>query len=488
MKASSILLAVLASALFLTGCSKDNKDDQTKLGLEGERAFLTETQRNTIKVTDLAGNAIVGAEVLIGNAVNDPFADNFVQTNAAGTFTAPTGWTTEQVITISAKGYIRASYFGQIPNGQSFQLRLAPVAAPLELRGKGTGFTLKDGDNVMDFALVMPAVKKRDMLAFNIDMFISPQTDQITVYGNKLNLPSNTSIPKQKENYGMFPVTIDKSLYRLYFDQPANQKIVTIHGQFPFKQVVGELQGGKTFIDVINQFTLKGGSLRNVSVVLPAQTLDVPIGELVFNQPRSFKAPNFAADEFLMAASLTPYADEFYPTDFKNVPPNAAFNLMTGAGSASSLVVALKKKAEQEMVSGKLSAAFIPFDVGAQPTLLPLIASPQVISANEFKVTLPAIPQGFNEVGAYMTFSTVVKTGTGKETKEKVTHLWDVYADSWMNHVSLPKWPGDVVPAGTKRWDVLLMANQAPAPHNPVALTARVFETVTHATHSATDF
>ncbi len=487
MKTSSVLLAILASALFLTGCSKDDKDNQKKADLQGDVSFLTETQRNTITVTNLMGQPIAGAQVLIGNAVNDPFPDNFVQTDAAGTFAAPVGWKAEQAITISAKGYIRASYFGQIPNGQSFQLRAAPAAAPLELRGQASGFTLKDSDNTMDFALVMPAVKKREMLAFNIGMFISPKTDQISVYGQKLNLPSNTSIPKQKESYGLFPVTIDKSLYRLYFDLPGNQKIVTIHGQFPFKQVVGELQGGKNFIDVINYFNLKGGSLRNVSVVLPAQTLDVPIDELTFTQPRALKTPNFAADEFLVAASLSPYMDEYFPTDFKNVAANTSLNLMTAAGSNPSLVIALKKKAESEMVSGKLSAAFVPFTENVQPVLLPLINNPQVVSASEVNVTLPAIPQGFTEVGSYMTLSTVVKTGTGKEMKEEVTPLWEVYADNWMTHLALPKWPSDVTPAGLKRWDVLLMANQAGAP-NPVALSARVFETVTHATHSATDF
>ncbi len=492
MKVSAILAAILASALFLTSCSKDDKDDKKKEGLTAEGSFLTqaltEAQKKTLTVVDPNGLPIAGADVLIGTELDQPFASNFLQTNAAGIFQAPEAWVSNQIITISAKGYVRASFMGQIPAGQTFQLRAVPAATQPELQGKGTGFALKDGDKIMDFALMMPAVRKSEMLTFNLDMFISPKTDRVTVYGKAIDLPSNTSIPKQKENYGIFPVTMDKALYRLYFEQPGAQKVVTIHGQFPFKTVVDELQGGKTFVDVLNYFTFKGGSLKDVQITLPTQTLDLPIGELVFNQPRALKTPAYAADEFILAAAMSPWQDQYFPTDFKNVPSNSTFNLNTAAGDAPYLLVALKKKSEQMMISGKLSAAFVPFDAGVAPTLLPLIASPTVTAYNEFSLVLPVLPQGFAEVGSYMTYSTVEKTGTGAEAKEKVTRLWEVYSDSWMTHVTLPKWPGEVVPTMTKRWDVLLMANQTAQANNPVAISPRVFETVTHATHSATDF
>jgi hypothetical protein len=490
MKRSSILLSILSAAVILTSCSKDEKDDKKKSGLEGQGVYLTQAQRNTLTVTDAAGTALAGAEVLIGSAVDQPFTANFLVTDASGNFTAPDAWTTDQIVTISKPGFIRASYFGQVPNGQTFALRPVPVQPPLELKGKATGFTLRDNDDIMDFALVMPAVQKREMLAFNIDMFISPETDRITVYGKPVDLPSNTSLPKQRERYGIFPVTMDKPLYRLYFEQPGEQKLVTIHGQFPFNKVVKAMQNGKSFIDVINDFTLKGGSLRNIPIVLPTQVLDVPIGEMVFNQPRGFKSPGFAEDEFLLAAALSPWQEQFYPTDFKNVPANTAFNLTTALGDQPQLLLAVKKKAEETKVSGKLSAAFIPFTPGIAPALLPLIETPVVAAYTDFTVALPAMPQGFYEVGAYMTFSTVIKEGedaNGRE-KEKVTKLWEVYSKSWMGQVSLPKWPNETAPAGVKRWDVLLMATQTPPGNNPVDLRSGLFETVTHATHSATDF
>ena len=483
-------MAILSAALLLTSCSKDDKDDKKKQKLDAQGVYLTTEQRKILTVTDQAGNPLSGADVLIGTAVDQPFTANFMQTDASGTFIAPDAWSSEQIVTISKAGFVRASFFGQTPNGQTYQLRPVPVQPQPELKGTATGFNLKDNDDIMDFALVMPAVQKREMLAFNINMFISPETDRITVYGSPVDLPSNTSVPKQKERYGIFPVTMDKGVYRMYFEQPGNQKIVTIHGQFPFNKVVKAMKNGKSFIDVMNDFTLKGGSLRNIVINLPTQNLEVPIGELVFNQPRSFTAPNFAADEFLLAASLSPWDGQYYPTDFKNVPANTAFNLNTALGDQPQLVLAVKKKSEETKVSGKLSAAFVPFAPNAKPSLLPLIESPTVASYTQFTVALPALPQGFYEVGAYMTFSTVVKEGedaNGRE-KEKVTKLWEVYADNWMSQVSLPQWPGETAPAGVKRWDVLLMANQTGPLHNQVAFGSRSFETVTHATHSATDF
>lgn len=483
-------LPLLSMVLNLAACSDKEKDDKKPKLVGAETALKARNLNSSMAVTDLKGNPISGAEVLIGSGVDQPFANNFVTTDSAGHFQAPVDWATAQPITIQAKGFIRTTYFGQVARGQTFKLKAQPVSVPYEQKGIGTGFTTKDLDKNMDFALMIPGIRKEELLAFNIDMFVSPKTDEVMVYGQKMALPSNTSIPKQKENYGIFPVTIDKPTYRMYFEEPGVKRVSAILGTFPFNKTVSEMQKGASFIDLINNFSIKGGSIRDVAITGPSQSLDIPVTDMVFNQMRPFKSPVFNPDEVLIAVALNPNQGEFYPTDFKNVPTNTVQNLATTSGNNDQqLLVALKKKAEDMQVGGaKISAAFIPFEVNVQPTLLPMIENPQVLNLYDLKVQLPALPQGLVEAGSSLTLSTVVKSGTGKDYKEVVTRHWEVYADQWMSQVSLPRWPNDSEPTGLKRWEVLLMSTDTSRSNIPVDLTSRVFETVTHATHSATDF
>jgi hypothetical protein len=485
-------LKLLAIAFLMVGfsaCSEKDKDDPKKESDLVGLGVIARDMSRSIQVTDLKGRPIAGAEVLIGLGVNQPFADNFVTTDVNGVFVAPSDWNSAQPITISAKGFIRTTYFGQVARGQALKMKPQPLATPYELTGVATGFNIKNSDKNMDFALMIPGIRKEELLAFNIDMFVSPKTDEVTVYGQMIQLPSNTSIPKQKENYGIFPVTLEKPLYRMYFQETGLQRVSAILGSFPFNKTVSEMQKGASFIDLINNFSVKGGSVREVNVSAPTQSFDIPVTDMIFNQTRTFKSPAFSDEEVLIAVSLNPNGNEFYPTDFKNVLPSTAQSLVTTATNDQQLLVALKKKSEDMLVSGaKISAALIPFEVDVEPTLLPMIENPQVVNLYELKVQLPQVPAGLVENGAAFILSTVVKTGTGKDYKEVSTRHWEVYSDQWMNSVNLPRWPNDIEPTGIKRWEVLLMSADSARAQNAVDLTSRVFETVTHATHSATDF
>lgn len=489
MKLKLKLLAIAAVIIGLGACSDKEKDDKKKnLDLASPQLAGRGLQQ-TITVTDFKGQPIEGAEILVGSSLDQPFAENFLTTDNQGQIKTPASWTSAQPITIAAKGYIRATYFGQIARGQTFKLKAQPVAVPYELKGIATGFKSKDQDKVMDFALLIPGIRKEELLAFNIDMFVSPKTDEVTVYGQKMQLPSNTSVPKQKENYSLFPVTIDKPTYRMYFEEPGVKRVSAIYGSFPFSKTVSEMQKGASFIDMINNFSIKGGSVRDVNITQPAQSADFPITDIVFDQSRAFKSPAFDADEVLIAVALNPSGPEYYPTDFKNVPANITQNLMTTAGSNQQLLVALKKKSEDMQVGGaKISAAFVPFEPNTQPTLLPMIDNPQVVNLHEINISLPNVPQGLVEAGATLVLSTVIKSGTGKEYKEEVTRHWEVFSDQWSSSLSLPRWPNEIEPTGIRRWEVLLMSTDTQRANIPVDLSSRVFETVTHATHSATDF
>ncbi len=487
----SVVMLVLVATGILTSCSKVERRAgvQTQAidsGIFARLGLSQAARADMITVTDLIGQPIAQAQVLIGHQKDEPFVSNFFTTDNLGQAKIPAGWSTPQVVTISAKGFVRASYFGQTPQGQTFQLRPAQTKSHYELKGNGTGFHVVNGDNKIDFALMVPILKKPDLFAFDIGMFISPESDTISTAGQSIDVPSNISLPKQTENYGFFPVTLEKPIYRMFFQTTGKHKVFTARGQFPFKEVVGQLQNKKTFLDVINSFTLQGGSIREVDITSANQNMDLPVDELAFNQTRTLQAPKFANDELLLAIPLSAYQGELLPTDLKNIPSNASMDLSIAAGEAPQVLVVLKKKSEPGAAGiGKLTAAMMPFSNHLQPALLPMIESPQVIDASEVKIQVPAGTSGIFAAGSVSVLSTIENKKFGSMNVEIATRVWEVYSKEWMPGFQLPVWPGESAPVGKKRWEISLLGRLS---NKAVDLSPRILETMTHATHSATDF
>ncbi len=487
-------ITVIASLAILTGCSKNGvsqsdltaNSNQNLLGSFFNPLNSLANPSDHITVTDLNGHPVPQVQVLIGSKVGQPFADNYLATDSRGQLTVPSGWISSQSVTLSAKGFVRATYFEQMPAGQVFQMRPAQTSNRFELKGIGTGFQIKDRDDKIDFALMIPVVSKQDLFAFDIGMFISPESDTVSAAGQKLDVPSNISLPKQTENYSFFPLTLEKPVYRMYFDTLGKRKVFAARGQFPFQKVVGELQNKKTFLDVINNFTLLGGSVKEVSISGAIQNMDFPVNEMNFNKNLSFHAPVFGTDEFLLAVPLSLYQGDLLPTDIKNVPADHTVKLSVATGNSTQLLVVVKKTAEQYAVgAGKLSAALVPFINGTQPTLLPLIDSPQVVNVSQIKIQVPVAPAGVIPVGTMSVLSQLETRTSGTHNYEVSTRVWEVYSPHWQSGFQLPEWPGDSEVVGKKRWEVSLLGSVL---NKAVDLSPRILETMSHATHSATDF
>lgn len=480
----------VVTALFLTSCSKDFSrqvgQQSSDLMWQLKQMNMTDAEKlATLRVTDMTGKAVVGAQVLIGDALNAPFAANFLTTDQNGAFVAPQGWTDEQPVTISAPGYVRASYLGQVPAGQSFQIRAAAKEKKYELKGQGTGFKVADKDDKIDFALFIPVLKKNDLFAFDMSKVISPQMDEISVYGQKVQMPSNISLPKQKENYGLFPVTMEKPVFRIYFEDLGPTKVIAARGQFPFNTVVKEMQNKKSFFELINYFSIQGGSLKTVNITGQTQNADLPVNELAFNAPKSFKAPVFSNEQKLLAIPLAVYDGEYFPTDLKNVASNASINLMTPQGASPLLLTVLTNKPNSDnTMDGRLSVNIAPFQAGVAPQMLELVENPNVISVSEIKIKPIQQPQFLNSVGTYSLLSVIETVTIGGNKVDVAKRVWEVYGEGWADRVSLPEWPNDSELKGKKRWEVSLVGS----PDKGVDLGPVMLENATHATHSQADF
>lgn len=490
MKTTRLLVAILSTCALITACSKDKDDKGTppkKVVEETTFDTLNEAQSTTLSVVDESGIAIPNAQILIGTALNTPFVDNFLSADAKGLLPLPKAWVNPEMVTISAPGYIRATFLEQRPQAQTYVLRLAPKADRFELKGKGTGFSVKDGDGLIDFAIMMPAMTKQDLFHFSVEQIMSPETDEISVLGQKADVPSNLSLPRQKETY-ILGFTLDKPAYRMYFDSFGTKNIYTVRGQFPHKPVIKGFQDKKKFTELINYFSIKGGSLRTADINGPSQNMDLPVNDLSFTQQQTFTSPNFSGNEAMISVAVSEFQQLMLPTDFKNVQPNQSVSLVTAAGSTPQLLnVLMNKPADNKPRDERISAALYTFNKSIKAEFLPLMDYPQV--TNKTQVSLKAIAPhpAITPHATYCLLSKVTERSTGRknESYKSTSALWEVYAAGWSTGFNLPTWPNEGPMQGSLRWEASYLGTQGT---KKLDLSARLFEPVTHATHSSVDF
>ena len=87
-----------------------------------------------------AQQPLADAEVLIGEAPGVPFEGNVLKTNAQGVITAPAGWKTALPVTITAAGYIPATFNALAPVDNSLELSRIESRIAIEVRGETKSF------------------------------------------------------------------------------------------------------------------------------------------------------------------------------------------------------------------------------------------------------------------------------------------------------------------------------------------------------------
>ncbi|MCX7978082.1 MAG: carboxypeptidase-like regulatory domain-containing protein, partial [Bdellovibrionaceae bacterium] len=376
-----LLIGLTAAVLFFAGCEKDkpkpNKPEGS-MNLLPLGSLVQPGSKHVLTITDELGQPVAGAQVLIGYAVGNPFASNFLRTGPDGRAALPAEWTEELPVTVGAPGFIRQTLYAVAPSSVSIRLRRVQAEPSIELRGVTTGHIIKDRDNQVDFGMVLTALNRQDLLAFDLYKVISPRSDKLAVPGGEVNLPSNIALPRQRENY-IIPITLEKPQYRIYFSEPGIKRVFAAQGRFPFKEVVGEFRSGKSIPDVINYFSINGGSLRDINITPSGALVDLPVTDLIFNVKRTATTGNFSSDETLIAIALADMNGYFVPTDIKKMDRNSRVGLNVLPNHSPLLVQAIKKTSEFDKEgTDRVSAVIQPFVEGATANPLPLISAPVV--------------------------------------------------------------------------------------------------------------
>nr|BFD66166.1 hypothetical protein HAGR004_11880 [Bdellovibrio sp. HAGR004] len=476
------LVMAMAVPALLAGCS-DHKGTQ-KNETNGFAGLFWQQSTNIISIRTFDDKPIKGAQILIGDALNSPFAGNFLTTDANGQVEIPAAWNTGLPVTVQAPGFLRSTYMNQEPGALTIKLRAQATKTQYEVKGVTSGLPIQNKDGYVDFGLVMPAFSKMDLLAFDINNVISPQFDRISAMGQDIDIPANISVPDQSEKYGLFTINLDKPTYRIYYGNSGVNRVFAARGRFPFKSTVDALRGGAEFYELINSFSINGGAVRDIEVKSGSTRLDMPTRELNFNEKKDVGAPGFRSDETFIAVGVANQSGYLIPTDVKSIQNGKKMGLNVLPGSQAMVLGVLKKTADLKSGGDRMSATLLPFAAGTTPQMLPLIPDP-TLQAGELLMPKFNTIDGVSPIATYSVLSKEEEVVQGSAKVKILNPQWEVYSQNWAERVKLPVWPNDSAITGKKRWEVNFVGSQTTS---QAALGPAMIEAATHVTHSSVSF
>lgn len=489
MNSLSKTIALCVSVLMVTLMVSCGQKGPYEAGSHLFGGILSPRSAKVMSIVDQNGVAVKGATIMVGKGSNDPFTNNILQA-AEGTFEIPSSWTAALPVTIEAKGFIRTTFLNEKPvSGRVYQIRHVDGDGKIELKGTATQFGNLPKDGYVDFGLVVPLQDPTEVFNFGIETAISSEVDNISIFGKKVPLPSNLSLPTQKENYGIIPVTLDKPMYRSFFRLPGQYQMAAIRGKFPFKKVADALQGGQTMYTVLNDLTFTAGGLRNIDLPQGGMTQDIPVNELTMTQQFSSQAPTLADGFIMMSAVLAPVDGKLMAVEIKS-HKSAEMRKLVGLKDAkdqSLLAIVMKEPArfvsELAKTPAQRTMALQKIDSNvAKPQFLDLIDVP-VRSATKVTAVPPKDVSGVNKISTYAVLQDVVTITNDQGVYEATTRKWEVYSQEWVSDIELPDFGGNL--GAANRWVVTYVGDTQPADTNqtgPATLKG------SFATRNAVDF
>jgi hypothetical protein len=487
----SSVLSIISVALALTACGQSPIGE--RISSTGANQIAVEALSHSITVTSAAGLPVAGARVLIGARENVPFPGNLLTTDASGSIQVPTSWVDAQPVTIDAPGFVRATYFGQLPTNLNFSLRALPPTSRLELKGLTKGFGSLARDGFLDVGLVFPALARTQVAMLDVMGLISPETDRMSVFGQQFDIPSNLTFPTQQENYGFFTLTFDKPTYRTFFSTPGTFRMVAAHARFPMKKTVDELRAGKSVFEVINFFEFIQASLKDVPVNKSTQSMDLDVNQIKFTKSVPFTAPNFDSKFMMLAVALADQGGLYFPSDLKRFMPGEKLVLTAPQSNSSGLVVSVLKRDDGQSTgptTEEMSAVTVAANQSTNFDFLDIVAPPS-LRAQTLALSPPRPVSGVEASLTYAVLSKVDLIQQGKMNLEKKTPQWELYAQNWVSNLELPEMPAPgAKPSGQFRWEVLFggAPSGAALEVEDLSVGPKAFEKVSHVTRSAFDF
>lgn len=517
---SNIRFFSITALLFLgaVSCAERQNSYQSlrqNQGFTGLSEGLQLLGNETLKIVSTTGEPIVGASIMLGYESGNPFPGNVLTTDPEGQAAIPADWKAALPITAQAPGFITTTIPVAQPGTVTITMTRQESQQEFEVKGATNGYGRIIQDGKVDFGLVIPALSRDQMLAFDVSTMISPRQDQLEIIGNAVKIPSNIALPQQRESY-VFPIELNKPDYRLYMRQKGQYKFAAIHGQFPLQRVVNDIRAGKSIFEVINHFNFLEGGQKTVDVANNVEGLVMDVNQVRFDSNVSVRAPALAANEVMIGVSLHEQDGLLMPTDLKRLNANQTLNLKAIGSARSVLSLLLEdtgKKTAGAALGGflaplsdlanmipyegaaaerapldfsKLSFALLPANGMVQPNFLPLLAKPE-LSGNILTMQPPPLLNGLSAAGTYLVFSEIEVLGEGNAKIERRTRLWELWSSAWLDRVELPKIEFERKPDHKYRWEIMFLARPANFIGESFAEDRVDLRSITHVTRNALD-
>jgi hypothetical protein len=442
-----------------------------------------------IKVVDQFLMPVPQALVLIGSEQDVPFVHNLLTADAGGEIQIPDTWINQEHVTVDAPGYIRQTLMNQTPSDIIVHLNPLQLNPQIYVSGTVNDLPVVNKDKLVDFAVVLTHFTQNDFVHIKQEQFISPYADEITLLGKSAPVFSNVSLPEQKENY-VIPMTLTKPTYTKFVTSTGDKKLISLSGQFPFKQVADELKGGKSFFDVINYFEIT--SLGNLNLKLNKNTTNANFSgvTLQLDEQTTLRAPAIGSDEQALILPMNAVSNYFLPSGIKKLNSSEKAQFNTLDHTAVSILAMVKRTADFSLRNeqNRLSALFAkPTDVTAS-LYLPLLDNPSTQSLYPVSVTTTILnaPHGLYASGTMAVLSQVSETLYKEQTVKLENPQWEVFSLNWEHNIQLPKWPLDITlpKAVVKKFETTYFA-QGQTPQNQDI--KGMLDHATHLTKSAVD-
>lgn len=167
--------------------------------------------------------------------------------------------------------------------------------------------------------VVFSTVSAANLVAFNLDSFISPIYDEIDVLGPR-RIPSNAVMPRQVLYTPLGTVTLDKLRYRLPMELATKARMVGIQGEAGVLDLVAAFQSGEYSVDLLNKLNFRKVGLSDEFDVTGDKRLDFSTtAELRARHRVTPDKPPFTSDVVAIAATdLDGTRRRMVPTDLKS--------------------------------------------------------------------------------------------------------------------------------------------------------------------------
>ncbi len=429
----------------------------------------------TIKVVDEFSFPIKNAQILIGDALNNPFIGNYLITNDLGELNTPSEWISTQNITTDASGFIRQTIYNVNPakiqqDIYIIQLKTLRYEKLNSISGEITNLPLIEKDKLIDFAVITKSFSQNNLKDVQQGDFLSPFSDSIILFAQNVSIFSNASVPTQKEYYGL-PIKIEKPIYTIMDDTKRTLDLVSLSGNFIFKTVVDELKAGKTFFDIINIFEFN--QLNNTPSDFRENQfgLNISSQNVLLSDKRLLQNRFINVEETSLVIPLaTQKNNDFWPVGLKKLNASEVVFIQAPRQSNLQILSFIKNTSELKFNDQfeKVSITLNSNQKFSKSSYLPIGELPQLWTAEDtfqklITLKVISVPSDLMPTGQSVILSSTYDYQYKNQSKKMNSPKWELLSENYTDQIAIPQWPLDIIQVGQISWNRFATDANTPA-------------------------